>query len=89
MAERAETPDDTPAERLHDRIDRADDKPAEMQRRLDELGEGIDEARRQAEADDLLPGGDEHEDNLDPMDWPGGDRSVETPLNDTDFEAGG
>jgi hypothetical protein len=29
--------------------------PEEMQARLDELGGEIDEARRQAEADDLLP----------------------------------
>jgi hypothetical protein len=32
--------------------------PEEMQARLDEFGGEIDEARRQAEADDLLP--DEH-----------------------------
>ena len=33
-----------------------------MQRRLDELGEGIEAARRQAEADDLLPEGERRRD---------------------------
>lgn len=32
------------------------DTPEEMQDKLDELGEKIDDARRQAEDDDLLPG---------------------------------
>jgi hypothetical protein len=48
--------------------------PDEMQRRLDELGEGIDAAREQAERDGLLPedDADEREPTLaDPN--PGGD----------------
>ena len=38
-----------------------DPDPDEMQRRLDELGEGIDAAREQAERDGLLPEDDPDE----------------------------
>ena len=34
------------------------DTPEQMQEKLEELGETIDDARRQAEEDDLLPGPD-------------------------------
>jgi hypothetical protein len=34
------------------------DTPEQMQEKLDELGETIETARRQAEQDDLLPGPD-------------------------------
>ena len=61
--------------------------PTRCSERLDELGEGIDAARRQAEADDLLP-----EREGDPTDGPPiahrgvprGDERRETPVDDAD-----
>ncbi|HEV7762163.1 MAG TPA: hypothetical protein VGO78_24305 [Acidimicrobiales bacterium] len=41
--------------------DTPESTPDEMQRRLDELGEGIDAAREQAERDGLLPEDDPDE----------------------------
>ena len=63
----ADTPDDdeqTPVERLHDHLQEVSERPDEMQERLDELGESIDATRRRAEADDLLPGPEDHGDPL-------------------------
>lgn len=68
------------------------DRTGEMQRRLDELGEGIDAARRRAEADDLLPeGGDAAADGppIAPGAFPRGDQAVETPVDEAEFESGG
>ena len=48
-------------------------KPDAMQERLDHLEEGIDAARRQAEADHLLP--------------EGGSEAAEIPGDDPDFES--
>jgi hypothetical protein len=58
-----DTPDDeaTPVEQLRDHLDEVTAKPDEMQERLDDLGESIEAARRQAEADDLLPGPDDED----------------------------
>lgn len=74
---------------MDDAPDKAGD-PDEMQKRLDDLEEGIEEARKQAEADDLLaPEGEEADGPpLFPEDLPRGDRSVETPLDDSEFESG-
>ena len=92
VADGSDTPDQTPLERLHDHLDEVSDKPDQMQERLDELGESIESARKQAEADDLLPG-DEGYDGGDPvfdeMGSPEGDERRESPLDDADFEAGG
>lgn len=65
--------------------------PDEMQQRLDDLEEGIEEARRQAEDDDLLPAEGEVADGppLFPEAVPPGDRSIETPVDDSDVDAGG
>lgn len=66
MADTEETRDDqgtdgegSPTERLRDHIGELERRPGEMQRRLDELGDGIESARRQAQSDDLLPEEDE------------------------------
>ena len=82
-------PDDgtTPVEQLREHLDEVTARPDEMQDRLDELGESIEATRRQAEADDLLPG-PEGEPGGDPV-WdelgvPEGDESIETPATDTD-----
>jgi hypothetical protein len=87
MAESSET-EPTPVERLHDHLDEVDDRSDQMQERLDELGENIEATRRQAEDDDLLPTGDDAADAadgppLDEVDWPEGDRRIETPVNDS------
>ena len=84
MTDSAET-EPTPVERLNDHIDSVDDRSDEMQERLDDLGEGIDAARKQAEADDLLPTGDEPADGppIDEREWPEGDDRIETPVNDS------
>ena len=77
-----------------DHLDEIESRPDEMQERLDDLGEGIESARRQAESDDLLPegGGDagdrSGEGSLDDLDWPEGDEDRETPVGD-DFHPGG
>lgn len=103
MADTADTPDPQdpaaaegapPVERLRQHLDEVDSRPDEMQERLDELGEGIEAARRQAESDDLLPeddeagGGDRDGSTLGDMDWPEGDDERETPVGD-DFHPGG
>jgi hypothetical protein len=44
----------TPAERLRRHLAEADRRPREMQKRLDELGKGIEAARQQARDHDLL-----------------------------------
>jgi hypothetical protein len=44
--------------------------PEEMQERLDEVGKHIDEARKQADDDDLLP--DEEPDEYEPKEGMGG-----------------
>lgn len=82
-------PDDgtTPVEQLREHLDEVTARPDEMQDRLDELGESIEATRRQAEADDLLPG-PEGEPEGDPV-WdelgvPEGNESIETPATDTD-----
>lgn len=85
MADSSET-EPTPVERLHDHLDAVDDRSDDMQERLDELGENIDTARKQAEADDLLPADGEPVDGspIDDLDWPQGDERIETPVNDSD-----
>jgi hypothetical protein len=85
MADSSET-EPTPVERLHDHLDEVDDRSDQMQERLDELGENIDAARKQAEADDLLPTGDGTADGppISDVDWPRGDERIETPVNDSD-----
>lgn len=108
MADTADTPDtpdtpdtqDTPAaegtpvERLREHLDEIESRPDEMQQRLDDLGAGIESARRQAESDDLLPedegdaGDRSGEGSLDDLDWPEGDEDRETPVGD-DFHPGG
>jgi hypothetical protein len=45
--------------------------PEEMQERLDEVGRHIDEARKQADDDDLLPE-DEEPDEYEPTEGMGG-----------------
>lgn len=96
MADEPDVTDDTddqqPVERLQDHLAEVRDKPDEMQRRLDELGEGIEAARRQAEADDLLPeGGDPAADGppVAPGAFPRGDQAVETPVDDAEHPPGG
>jgi hypothetical protein len=88
----ADSGGDDAVERLRDHLGEVDDRSDEMQQRLDELGEHIEEARRQAEADDLLPG-DEGPEGGDAASGevgiPVGDEERETPLDDADFEAGG
>jgi hypothetical protein len=54
-----ERDDRTPAARLEDHLDEVTERPEEMQERLDDLGEGIDAARRQARDQGLLPDEDE------------------------------
>ena len=89
-----DTPDDgaSPVEQLREHLDEVTARPDEMQERLDELGETIEATRRQAEADDLLPGpGGEPEGDpaRDQVGSPEGDESVETPASDTDAPAPG
>ena len=76
-----DTPDHeaTPVEQLRDHLDEVTARPDEMQERLDELGESIEATRRQAEADDLLPGPDG-----EPAGDPAGDESIEPPVSDPD-----
>ena len=95
MADEPDVSDDTddqqPVERLEEHLAEVRDKPDEMQRRLDELGEGIDAARRQAEADDLLPqreGDPADGPPIAPGAFPRGDQSRETANDDADFESG-
>ena len=86
-----DTDDQQPVERLEEHLAEVRDKPDEMQRRLDELGEGIDAARRQAEADDLLPEFDGDVTDgppIAPGAFPRGDERRETPVDDADFESG-
>lgn len=75
---------------MDDAPDKAGD-PDEMQERLDKLEEGIQRARKQAEDDDLLAPEGEVADGppLFPGAVPPGNRSRETPLDDSEFEAGG
>jgi hypothetical protein len=92
VTETSDNPNQTPVERLHDHLHDVDERSDAMQERLDELGEGIDSARKQAEADDLLPTEDDDERTgspLDEMEWPEGDEDVETPVNDSEFPPGG
>lgn len=92
MADPPDAPDQSAVERLDDHLDEVADKPDLMQERLDELGESIEATRKQAEADDLLPDEDGErrgDPAFDEMGLPEGDERRETPLNDTDFEAGG
>ena len=89
-----DTPDDgaTPVEQLREHLDEVTARPDEMQERLDELGETIEATRRQAEADDLLPGpGGQPEGDPagDQRGIPEGDESVETPASDSDAPATG
>ena len=66
--------------------------PDEMQQRLDDLEEGIQHARKQAEDDDLLPeGGDPAADGppLFPDAVPRGDQRLETPVDDAEHPPGG
>jgi hypothetical protein len=85
----ADTPDDdelTPVERLHDHLQEVSERPDEMQERLEELGESIDATRRQAEADDLLPGPEDHGDPLfDEIGLGMGDVEV-PPVGDSDTD---
>ena len=90
------TPDDTddqqPVERLQEHLSEVTDKSDEMQERLDHLEEGIEDARRQAEADDLLPeGGDPAADGppIAPGAFPRGDQRIETPVDDAEHPPGG
>ena len=93
----SDVPDDAsgaqePVERLQDHLDEVTDKSDEMQARLDHLEEGIEQARRQAEADDLLPeGGDAAADGppIAPGAFPRGDERRETSITDSEFESGG
>ena len=80
-----DTPDEqpTPVEQLRDHIDEVTAKPDEMQERLDDLEESIEATRRQADADDLLPG-PEGNPMWNEMGIPEGDESVESPTSDTD-----
>jgi hypothetical protein len=54
VAETDESPQLTPLERLRRHLAEADRRPREMQKRLDELGRGIEAARQQARDHDLL-----------------------------------
>ena len=96
MADEPDASDDTddrqPVEKLQDHLAEVSAKPDEMQQRLDDLEEGIESARRQAEADDLLPeGGDAAADGppIAPGAVPRGDQRSETPIDDADVEPGG
>ena len=97
MADEPDASDDTdddrqPVEKLQDHLAEVSAKPDEMQQRLDDLEEGIESARRQAEADDLLPeGGDDAADGppIAPGAVPRGDQRSETPIDDADVEPGG
>lgn len=99
MADNPDVPDDSddaatqqPVERLQDHLAEIRDKPEEMQRRLDELEEGIESARRQAEADDLLPTGDDPAVDgppIAPGAFPRGDQRLETPVDDAEHPPGG
>lgn len=88
VADDAATPDPKPVDRLHDHLADVDDRSDEMQERLDDLGEGIEAARRQARSDELLPDEDADADAEAPLDdwvdWPEGDAERETPVTDTD-----
>ena len=94
MADEPDASDDTdddrqPVEKLQDHLAEVSAKPDEMQQRLDDLEEGIESARRQAEADDLLPeGGDAAADGppIAPGAVPRGDQRRETPIDDADVE---
>jgi hypothetical protein len=66
--------------------------PDEMQKRLDDLGEGIEKARKQAEDDSLLPTEDDPVADgppLFPDAVPRGDQARETPVDDSDTPPGG
>jgi hypothetical protein len=63
--------DRTPAARLEDHLDEVTERPEEMQERLDDLGESIDAARRQAQDDDLLPEDADTSPDLPPADQHG------------------
>jgi hypothetical protein len=97
VADEPDASDDTdddrqPVEKLQDHLAEVSAKPDEMQQRLDDLEEGIESARRQAEADDLLPeGGDAAADGppIAPGAVPRGDQRRETPIDDADVEPGG
>jgi hypothetical protein len=87
-----DTDDQQPVERLQDHLAEVSEKPDAMQERLDHLEEGIEAARRQAEADDLLPeGGDPAADGppIAPGAFPRGDEAAEIPVDDSEFESGG
>jgi hypothetical protein len=81
----------TPVERLREHLDEVDEKPDQMQERLDELGDNIEATRRRAEADDLLPteDGEDTDTPVGDLDWPEGDDDVETPVTDSDLPPGG
>ena len=90
----SDAPDDDtqPVERLEEHLSEVADRSDEMQERLDHLEDGIEEARRQAEADDLLPeGGDPAADGppIAPDAFPRGDQRRETPVDDSDVPPGG
>lgn len=77
-----DSPDNPRDHDLRRDIGDAESGPEEMQERLDELGEGIEATRRQAEADDLLPAQDDDTGSpLDKMEWPEGDPAKETPVS--------
>ena len=80
-----DAPDDqpTPVEQLRDHLDEVRAKPDQMQERLDELEESIEATRRQAEADDLLPG-PEANPMRNEVGIPEGDESSESPASDTE-----
>ena len=66
--------------------------PDEMQKRLDDLEEGIDKARKRAEDDHLLTTeGDPVADGppIAPDAFPRGDEARETPVDDSDLPPGG
>jgi hypothetical protein len=87
-----DTDDQQPVERLQDHLAEVSEKPDAMQERLDHLEEGIEAARRQAEADDLLPeGGDPAADGppIAPGAFPRGDETVETPVDEAEHPPGG
>ena len=93
MADTPDTPDEapTPVERLDDHLAEVSRRPDEMQERLDELEEGIEATRRQAQADDLLPEDDgTHPGDpiFDEMGLPEGDVERETPVSDSEAETG-
>ncbi|HET6953855.1 MAG TPA: hypothetical protein VFI47_26055 [Acidimicrobiales bacterium] len=92
MPDASDTPGEpTPVERLDEHLDEVSAKPEAMQERLDELGEGIEATRRQAEEDDLLPDAEGRfagDRAFDELGLPEGDERRETPLNDAEFESG-